>query len=136
LGPITLRISCSVNLSTLAPPWSTPERVNRDPEGGSSPNVDHFEPALAADSTGRIAVCFYDRRNDAANFLIDRYCASSTNGKKWTNSRITLTQFSRSRRPGNPDGARLYGRLRRARLRRARPTLGLRWQLRIQRQRP
>jgi hypothetical protein len=73
--------------------WSLPVRVNRDPEGGSRPNVDHFEPALASDSTGRIAICFYDRRNDAANFLIDRYCASSVNGKKWTNDRITLTRF-------------------------------------------
>jgi len=73
--------------------WSPPVRVNRDLEGGATPQVDHFESAIATDSTGRIAICFYDRRNDAANFLIDRYCASSKSGNKWTNDRITLTHF-------------------------------------------
>jgi hypothetical protein len=73
--------------------WSTPVRVNNNPEGGVAPLTDQFEPALASDVDGRIAICFYDRRNDAANFRIDRYCASSQNGETWTNNRITLAHF-------------------------------------------
>jgi hypothetical protein len=43
---------------------------------------------------GRIAVCFYDRRRDPRNFLIDRECASSTNGgAAWRNSRVTPGNF-------------------------------------------
>jgi hypothetical protein len=73
--------------------WSTPVRVNNNLEGGTAPLTDQFEPALASDLTGRIAICFYDRRRDAANFRIDRFCASSQAGQNWTNNRITVTQF-------------------------------------------
>jgi hypothetical protein len=73
--------------------WSAPVRVNNNLEGGAAPLTDQFEPALASDSSGRIAICFYDRRRDAANFRIDRFCASSHNGRNWSNSRITLMQF-------------------------------------------
>ena len=73
--------------------WSTPVRVNNNPEGGAAPLTDHFEPAMASDLTGTIAICFYDRRNDPTNFRIDRYCASSNYGKNWTNSRITSSNF-------------------------------------------
>ena len=75
--------------------WSTPLRVNNNPEGGSIPLSDQFKPAIATDKTGRIGVCFYDRRRDPNNFLIDRYCASSTNGGgTWTNIKITAANFS------------------------------------------
>jgi hypothetical protein len=73
--------------------WTTPVRVNNNSERGSTPLTDQFEPALATDLSGRIAICFYDRRNDPANFLIDRYCASSHNGAVWSNSRITFIHF-------------------------------------------
>ena len=71
--------------------WSSPVQVNTNP----APSVtDHFEPALAVGS-GRVAICFYDRRNDSSNFLIDRYCANSTTGgASWTNTRITTRSFS------------------------------------------
>ncbi len=73
--------------------WSPPVRVNNNAEGGTAPLTDQFEPALASDRSGRIAICFYDRRRDPANFRIDRFCASSHNGKNWLNNRITLMQF-------------------------------------------
>jgi len=74
--------------------WSTPIRVNNNREGGSVPLSDQFKPAIATDKTGRIGVCFYDRRRDLNNFLIDRYCASSTNGGgTWRNTKITPTNF-------------------------------------------
>jgi len=73
--------------------WSSPVRVNDNSKGGGAPLTDQFEPALASDLQGRIAICFYDRRNDPDNFRIDRYCASSHNGKTWSNKRITLMPF-------------------------------------------
>lgn len=72
--------------------WSTPQRVNNNREGPGAAMTDQFEPALAADADGRIAVCFYDRRNDPSNFLIDRYCAYRQSGR-WVNTRITGTNF-------------------------------------------
>jgi hypothetical protein len=75
--------------------WSTPIRVNNNPEGGSTPLSDQFKPAIATDKTGRIGICFYDRRRDPNNFLIDRYCAASTNsGASWSNTKITPANFS------------------------------------------
>jgi len=74
--------------------WSTPIRINNNPEGGVVPLSDQFKPAIATDKTGRIGICFYDRRRDPNNFLIDRYCASSVNGGgKWTNTKITSVSF-------------------------------------------
>ena len=71
--------------------WSAPVKANLNPAS----NTDHFQPALSSDKSGRIAVCFYDRRNDPNNFLIDRYCANSTTGGASfaTNTRITPKSF-------------------------------------------
>jgi hypothetical protein len=75
--------------------WSTPTRINNNPEGGSIPPSDQFKPAIATDRTGCIGICFYDRRRDPNNFLIDRYCAASTNGGgSWRNTKITPVNFS------------------------------------------
>ena len=72
--------------------WSAPVKVNNNPAS----HTDHFQPAVSSDNSGRVAVCFYDRRNDVTNnFLIDRYCARSTNGgvSFGTNTRITGKSF-------------------------------------------
>jgi hypothetical protein len=108
--------------------WSTPIRINNNPEGGSVPLSDQFKPSIATDKNGRIGICFYDRRRDPNNFLIDRYCAASTNGGgSWSNTKVTLANFSalvaieptrdlaNSRTRGGTGRAgrtRLYGRLR------------------------
>jgi hypothetical protein len=69
--------------------WSKPVRVNDNTEDGSShPFSDQFHPTIATDNSGKIAICFYDRRNDPLNFLIGRTCAVSTNGTKWKNIAI------------------------------------------------
>jgi hypothetical protein len=74
--------------------WSTPIRINNNLEGGIVPLSDQFKPAIATDKTGRLGICFYDRRRDPNNFLIDRYCAASINGGlKWSNTRITSVSF-------------------------------------------
>jgi hypothetical protein len=75
--------------------WSTPTRVNTNPEGGAQPLSDQFQPSIGTDHTGKIGICFYDRRRDLNNFLIDRYCASSKNGgASWSNTKITPTNFA------------------------------------------
>jgi len=74
--------------------WSAPVRVNNNPKSGSGPLNDQFEPALGADQKGDLAICFYDRRRDPNNFLIDRECAKSTDGgASWSNKRITKQSF-------------------------------------------
>ena len=69
--------------------WSTPVRVNNNPEpapGGGG--TDQFQPGAAVDKTGKIGVCWYDRRQDPLNYKIDRFCGISTNaGATFTNSR-------------------------------------------------
>jgi hypothetical protein len=70
--------------------WSKPARVNDNREDGSAahPFSDQFHPTVATDKTGKIGVCFYDRRNDPNNFLIGRTCAFSSDGSKWKNINI------------------------------------------------
>jgi hypothetical protein len=71
--------------------WSAPVKANIN----AASNTDHFQPAVSCDKAGRVAVCFYDRRNDLNNFLIDRYCASSTTGgASFTNTRISPKSFA------------------------------------------
>jgi hypothetical protein len=72
--------------------WSAPVKANLN----AVSNTDHFQPTVSSDKGGRVAVCFYDRRNDPSNFLIDRYCANSTNGGASfiSNGRITPRSFS------------------------------------------
>jgi hypothetical protein len=80
--------------------WSPPVRVNNNPEplifGTPGSSTDQYEPGLAVDQTsGKLGVCFYDRRRDPKNFRIDRECAKSTNqGATWTNTRVTATSFA------------------------------------------
>jgi len=73
--------------------WSTPVRVNNNVESATAQS-DQFEPAVGADKNGEIVVCFYDRRRDSNNFLLDRYCGLSTNrGVSWSNRRISSSNF-------------------------------------------
>ncbi len=71
--------------------WSKPVIVNN--KAGAAKGAtdwDAFRPGVTSDKTGRIAVCFYDRRRDLFNFTRDHFCASSKNGgASWANSKIT-----------------------------------------------
>jgi hypothetical protein len=68
--------------------WSSPVIVN------PKAPADHYQPGVATDKSGNIAVCWYDRRRDTNNFLIDRFCGKSTNGgTKWTNQKITPLNY-------------------------------------------
>lgn len=59
---------------------SAPVRVNSDLQPRIGYGHDHYQPGIAVDSTGKIAICWYDRRNDPANFAFSRYCAESAGG--------------------------------------------------------
>jgi len=76
--------------------WSAPVRVNNNVEPLSSGlGTDQYQPAIAVDKSGKVETCFYDRRRDPNNFLIERYCAGSTNaGVTWSNTRVTRKSFA------------------------------------------
>jgi hypothetical protein len=57
-----------------------PTKVNSDTQPRSGFGHDHYQPGVAVDSTGKIAVCWYDRRNDGQDFMYQRYCGESTGG--------------------------------------------------------
>jgi hypothetical protein len=80
--------------------WSAPVKVNDSSSDDDNPVAtlaDHYLPGAAVDRNGRVGICFYDRRKDPENFLIDRECASSNDGgHTWTNHRITRESFSPS----------------------------------------
>jgi hypothetical protein len=76
--------------------WSSPVRVNDNTEPSPSGlGTDQYQPGIAVDHTGTVGICFYDRREDANNFLIDRFCAASTDaGASWHNTQITAKSFA------------------------------------------
>jgi hypothetical protein len=76
--------------------WSVPVQVNDTAEPAASGlGTDQYQPGIAVDHRGMLGVCFYDRRRDANNFLIDRFCATSSDaGKTWLNVRKTQENFA------------------------------------------
>jgi hypothetical protein len=73
--------------------WSPAVKVNSDI--GAANGIDHYLPAVAVGQNGTVGACWYDRRRDPQNFLIDRECASSGDGgKSWDNTLITKRSFS------------------------------------------
>jgi hypothetical protein len=75
--------------------WLSPVRVNNNPEPLSSGlGTDQYQPGIAVDKAGKIGVCFYDRRRDPSNFLIDWECATSKDaGISWKNKKMTKNNF-------------------------------------------
>jgi hypothetical protein len=67
--------------------WSAPAQVNQ------APNVQAFAPSVAVSAGGRIAVTYYDFRNDTSdpNVLLTTYwrIASSDNGRTWAEIALT-----------------------------------------------
>jgi hypothetical protein len=75
--------------------WSAPAVVS--PQSPNYPGVarDQFMPGIAVDKTGKVAVCYYDRRNDPDNQSIDRYCSvSSDAGSGWSDERQTVESWT------------------------------------------
>jgi hypothetical protein len=72
-----------------------PTRVNSDVQPRFALGHDHYQPGIAVDRTAKVAVCWYDRRGDAENFAISRYCGSSTDaGLTWKNTRVNVPAFA------------------------------------------
>lgn len=57
--------------------WSPPQAISPTPKDFKGPGRDQFNPSIAVDHDGAIAVCYYDRRNDPQNNAFDRYCSIS-----------------------------------------------------------
>jgi hypothetical protein len=76
--------------------WSSPVRVNNDPIYSSEGmGIDHFQPGVAVDAHGKLAACWYDRRDDPFNFNIGRYCGTSTDyGNTWSNMKVDKRTWS------------------------------------------
>jgi hypothetical protein len=75
--------------------WSSPTKVNSDSQTQRGAGHDHFQAGIAVDKTGKVAECWYDRRNDRENFAIRRFCGeSTTQGFNWTDADIGLTPFA------------------------------------------
>lgn len=70
-------------------------QVNSDRQPRIGGGHDHFQPAIATDPTGAVAICWYDRRNDPQNLQIERFCARSENrGSDWKNFRVPISPFA------------------------------------------
>lgn len=73
--------------------WSAaPVTVNNTFEA-SGAESDQYQPAIAANTAGKLAICYYDRRASSGingiNSAFDRWCATSTNAGaagSWSNS--------------------------------------------------
>jgi hypothetical protein len=76
--------------------WSAPVRVNTNSEPlHSGSGSDQYQPGAAVDGTGKVGVCWYDRRLDPLNFAIDRFCGVSTDaGATFTNTRQSSPSWS------------------------------------------
>ena len=75
--------------------WSAAVKVNDDI--GAANHIDHYLPGVAVSGNGTLGVCWYDRRRDSENFLIDRECASSRDrGQTWEVSETPLAAGSES----------------------------------------
>jgi hypothetical protein len=70
-----------------------PIKVNSDLQPRIGYGHDHYQPGIAVDATGKVAACWYDRRSDVANFGIERFCGTSTDGFTWTNSKVAVPSF-------------------------------------------
>lgn len=70
--------------------FSTPAVVSPTPASFTGNGRDQFMPGIAVDKNGTVAVCYYDRRADEDNSIIDRYCSVSHNrGASWTEHRAS-----------------------------------------------
>ena len=74
--------------------WSPAVRVNDDPIAlANGRSTDQYMPSAAVENTGKVGICFYDRRRDSFNYGFDRFCATSTDaGATWTNTRQTTAK--------------------------------------------
>jgi hypothetical protein len=71
--------------------FSKPQAVNPTAGNFAGAGRDQFFPGLAVDKDGHVGVCYYDRRANTANTVIDRYCSVSVDhGRSWLEQRVSV----------------------------------------------
>lgn len=74
--------------------FSQPVAVSPTPADFSGNGRDQFFPGIAVDKEGNVGVCYYDRREDSNNTLIDRFCSVSANhGATWNEQQVSFTPW-------------------------------------------
>jgi hypothetical protein len=75
--------------------WSTPKPVSPTPDDFAGIGRDQFQPAIAVNRDGALAVCYYDKRNDPQNNAVDRFCSlSRDHGRSFHDIRQTVTSWA------------------------------------------
>jgi hypothetical protein len=78
--------------------FSPSAQLNSDQQPLDGRGFDHFQPTIAVDASGKVASCWYDRRNDPQNFQFERFCATSTDGgATWSEFTVPHSQSTPSR---------------------------------------
>ena len=78
----------------LGASFSVPHAVSPTPADFQGTGRDQFFPGIAVDSDGKVAVCYYDRRSDPENTVIDRFCSVSHNhGASWAEQRVSHSNW-------------------------------------------
>jgi hypothetical protein len=74
--------------------FSVPVAVSPTPADFQGAGRDQFFPGIAVDKDGRVAVCYYDRRSEPENTVIDRFCSVSHNhGASWNEQRVSNSNW-------------------------------------------
>ena len=74
--------------------WSFLVKVNSDMQPRLAGGHDHYQPGIAVDKRGYVALCWYDRRADAENFAIRRHCGESVDGVTFSDVDIGMAAFA------------------------------------------
>jgi hypothetical protein len=75
--------------------WSTPKPVSPTPDDFAGIGRDQFQPAVAVNRDGALAVCYYDKRNDPQNNAVDRFCSlSRDHGRSFQDFRQTAASWA------------------------------------------
>jgi hypothetical protein len=79
----------------LGQTFSLPSTVSPTPTDFTGTGRDQFFPGIAVDKSGQVGICYYDRRNDPSNTIIDRYCSTSSNhGASWVEQRVSSSNWT------------------------------------------
>lgn len=74
--------------------FSKPQAVSPTAATFAGTGRDQFFPSVAVDKDGHVGVCYYDRRANPANTVIDRYCSVSTDrGRSWVEQRVSSSNW-------------------------------------------
>lgn len=74
--------------------FTVPARVSPPPASFTGKGRDQFFPGIAVDNRGVVGVCYYDRRQNPSNDVIDRYCSTSANrGASWSEQRVSTANW-------------------------------------------